>query len=88
MYIVQMTDMNAYMFRTFDIDGVPLLWMTASRELLATLGNLSKTTKRSFSVKGGSTPLRTFGQDDFLLRGGGGYPPNSAKENSVKKQVF
>ena len=26
-----------YMFRTFYIDGVPLLWMTASRELLATL---------------------------------------------------
>ena len=34
-------------------------------------------------------PLRDFGQDDFPLRGdGGGTPPNSAKENSAKKQVF
>ena len=32
-------------------------------------------------------PLRVFGQDDFPLRGEGGTP-NSAKENSAKKQVF
>ena len=37
MYIVQMTDVNADMFRTFDADEVALLWATASRELLATL---------------------------------------------------
>ena len=41
-------------------------------------------------VKGGGYPpfpLRVFGQDDFPLRGEG-VPPNSAKENSAKKQVF
>ena len=30
-------------------------------------------------------PLRVLGQNDFLLRGGGGYPPN---KNSAKKQAF
>ena len=43
-----------------------------------------------FPLRGGGYPpfpLRVFGQDDFPLRGEGGNP-NSAKENSAKKQVF
>ena len=55
-----------------------------------TLGKLSKTTKRIFSVKGGvypPFPRRVFGQGDFPLRGEGGTP-NSVKENSAKKQIF
>ena len=55
-------------------------------------GTCQKVFCRFFSVKGGGQgyppfPLRVFGQDDFLIRGGRGVPPNSAKENSAKKQV-
>ena len=52
-------------------------------------GGCQKLLSGFFSVKGGYPPfpLRVFGQDDFPLRGEGGTP-NSAKENSAKKQVF
>ena len=42
-----------------------------------------------FLLGGGVTPfpLRVSGQDDFPLWGRG-VPPNSAKENSAKMQVF
>ena len=45
--------------------------------------------KKKIPLRGGGGippfPLRVFGQDDFPLRG---VPPNSAKENSAKKQSF
>ena len=53
-------------------------------------GGCQKLLSGFFPLRGGGEPpfpLRVFGQDDFLLRGEGGTP-NSAKENSAKKQDF
>ena len=55
------------------------------------LGNLSKTTWRIFSVKGGGVyppfPLRVFGQDDFPLRGEG-VPPFPLRKIPLKSRYF
>ena len=52
-------------------------------------GPFQKLLSGFFPLRGGYPPfpLRVFGQDDFLLRGEEGTP-DSAKENSAKKQVF
>ena len=52
-------------------------------------GGCQKLLSGFFPLRGGVPPfpLRVFGQDDFPLRGEG-VPPNSAEENSAKKQVF
>ena len=52
------------------------------------LGGLQRLLTRFFYAEGGGyspIPLRVLGQNDFLLRGGGGYPPN---KNSAKKQAY
>ena len=54
------------------------------------LGKLSKTFKRIFSVKGGGDPpfpLSFFEHNDFPLRGGE-YPPIPLRKKSAKKQLF
>ena len=38
-------------------------------------GSFQKLLSGFFPLRGGGIPLRVFGQDDFPLRGGGGYPP-------------
>ena len=80
----------------FLVGGAPLparsfLLLVRVSYMKSMLGELSKTTLRICFAKGGgvpSLPLSFFGQNDFPLGGGGGYPPIPLRKKSAKKRLF